>query len=71
MVGIVAPGVANMIRNHHLILAVPGKILLPMVVKNKDFLMTAGRDEWVTYSSYGGAGRTDEGSSFITSGRVS
>jgi len=70
MVGIVAPGVANMITNHHLILAVPGKILLLMVVRNKHFPMSAGRDEGVTYSSYGGAGRTEEGSSYITSGRV-
>jgi len=28
-------GVVNMITNHHLILAAPGKILLPMVVRNK------------------------------------
>jgi len=35
MVGIVALGVANTITNHHLILAARGKILLPMVVRNK------------------------------------
>jgi len=70
MVGIVAPGITNMITNHNLILAVPGKILLPMVVRNKHFPMSTGSDEGVTYSFYGGAGRTEEGSSYGTSGRV-
>jgi len=35
MVGIVALDVANTITNHHLILAAWGKILLPIVVRNK------------------------------------
>jgi len=37
MVEIVALGVANTITNHHLILGARGKILLPMVVRNKHF----------------------------------
>ena len=71
MVGVVALGVANTITDHHLILAARGEILLPIVFSKEQTLSygSAGRDEGVTSSSYGRAGRTEKGSSYRTSGR--